>query len=51
MVEVKQQHVDHETCDKPCSCFHNSLKSGRHLERIRRVLLSCQRRPVNTRRN
>ena len=41
MMEVKQQHVDHKPCDKPSRCFHNSLKSWRHQERIRLALVRC----------
>ena len=40
-MEVKQQHVGHKPCDKPGRCFHNSLKSRRHQERIRLKLIQC----------
>jgi hypothetical protein len=45
-MKVKEQHVYHEACNKPGGCFYNSLKSWRHLERIRLALYPCQGFPA-----
>jgi hypothetical protein len=40
-VKVKQQHMCHKADDEPEGCFQDSLKSGRHQQRIRPTVFLC----------